>query len=76
VKCRVHRIAIASPSDVSGLVGLLERRELDPGEVVAVLGKTEGNGCVNDFSRGLAAERVGAVLAGYLGQGAASPSPA
>src|SRR4029450_2445193 len=42
-----------------------------PADVVAALGKTEGNGGVSDFSRGLAAQKLGALLAGYLGQDAA-----
>ena len=35
-----------------GLEKLIESGEVNPEEVVAVLGKTEGNGCVNDFTRG------------------------
>ncbi|HTJ98360.1 MAG TPA: ring-opening amidohydrolase [Bordetella sp.] len=50
----VHRLPASAPDDVSSLVQAVDRGVIDPGAIVAVLGKTEGNGCVNDFSRGLA----------------------
>ena len=46
------RVACDAPDDVTGLDAVdptLRRRTR------AVLGKTEGNGCVNDFTRALAA---------------------
>jgi cyanuric acid amidohydrolase len=45
----IRVIPTAGPDDVSGMPTLP-----DGSRVVAVLGKTEGNGCVNDFSRGFA----------------------
>ncbi len=48
----VHRISAAAPDDVSGIEAAIEAGRIDPKGVVAVLGKTEGNGLVNDFSRG------------------------
>jgi cyanuric acid amidohydrolase len=51
---RVHRISAAAPDDVSGIEAAVKSGALDPNAVVAVLGKTEGNGCVNDFTRGYA----------------------
>ena len=39
------------PSDVSEIAALCNSGELIPSEVVAIFGKTEGNGCVNDFTR-------------------------
>jgi cyanuric acid amidohydrolase len=36
------------------LAGAIERGEIDPDTIVAIVGKTEGNGCVNDFTRGYA----------------------
>jgi cyanuric acid amidohydrolase len=52
-KVKVFKIPIDSPDDVSGLRRLVEEtKELNPHEIVAILGKTEGNGCVNDFTRG------------------------
>ena len=49
----VHRVAAAGPNDVSGVEALFASG-LAPESVVAILGKTEGNGCVNDFTRGYA----------------------
>ena len=47
----VVRIATKGPGDVSGLRSLIEQGEIDPKSIVAILGKTEGNGGVNDFTR-------------------------
>ena len=48
----VHRISASSPDDVSGIEAAIAAGGIDPKGVVAVLAKTEGNGLVNDFSRG------------------------
>lgn len=45
------RIPTSGPADVSGADAAVASM---PGNVLAVVGKTEGNGCVNDFSRELA----------------------
>lgn len=39
---------------MSGIAAAVEAGAIDPRAVIAVLGKTEGNGCVNDFTRGYA----------------------
>ncbi|MBM3531358.1 MAG: cyanuric acid amidohydrolase, partial [Alphaproteobacteria bacterium] len=49
---KVFRIPMSHPGDVSGLKALFDKGTIAPNEVVAILGKTEGNGCVNDFTRG------------------------
>lgn len=51
---RVHRISAAAPDDVGGIAAAVEAGAIDPRAVIAILGKTEGNGCVNDFTRGYA----------------------
>ena len=51
----VHRIACSGPGDLSGVQAFIERGLLDPAAIVAVMGKTEGNGCVNDHTRDFAA---------------------
>ena len=51
---KVHRISATAPDDVSGIEEAIAAGRLDPKGVVAVLGKTEGNGLVNDFARGYA----------------------
>ena len=52
---KVHRISAASPDDVSGIESAIAAGRIDARGVVAVLGKTEGNGLVNDYARGYAA---------------------
>jgi cyanuric acid amidohydrolase len=49
-----YKIAMSAPDDVSGLEALLDDGAFKAEEVVCVIGKTEGNGRVNDFSRPLA----------------------
>lgn len=53
-RARIHRIATSAPDDTSGLRALIDSGDLDPSKLVAILGKTEGNGCVNDFTRAFA----------------------
>jgi len=52
---KVHRISATAPDDVSGIEAAIAAGRIDPKGVMAVLGKTEGNGLVNDFARGYAA---------------------
>jgi cyanuric acid amidohydrolase len=47
----VHKVPIRHVSDASGLAELIETGAVDPDRVVAVIGKTEGNGGVNDYTR-------------------------
>ena len=54
----VHRIATAAPDDVSGLERAVAEGRIRRDGIVAVLGKTEGNGCVNDFTRALGARAL------------------
>ena len=54
MQTKVHRLPCASPADMIPLRNAISDGRLDPASVVAVLGKTEGNGCVNDFTRALA----------------------
>ena len=56
----VVRIATKGPGDVSGLLSLIEQGEIDPKSIVAILGKTEGNGGVNDFTREYAVSALSA----------------
>ncbi len=50
----VRRLPMRDPADMSALNAAFADGSLGPGSVVAILGKTEGNGCVNDFTRGYA----------------------
>ncbi|HEX6569287.1 MAG TPA: ring-opening amidohydrolase [Acidimicrobiales bacterium] len=58
----VHKVVLESVSDASGLAGLIESGAFAADEVVAVIGKTEGNGGVNDFTRILADQAFRGVL--------------
>lgn len=53
-RAKVLRLATAGPSDTAPLAAAIDRGEVDPATIVAIVGKTEGNGCVNDFTRGYA----------------------
>ncbi|WP_421761549.1 ring-opening amidohydrolase [Devosia sp.] len=65
-EARVHRIATSSPDDVTGLMAAIEAGRIDPGGIIAILGKTEGNGCVNDFTRAFAVLALKQALSVYL----------
>jgi cyanuric acid amidohydrolase len=62
----VHRISASAPDDVSGIEAAIAARRIDPKGVVAVLAKTEGNGLVNDFSRGHATLALSLLFRRYL----------
>ena len=49
---RVFRLSMAHPGDLSELEQLILGGMIRANEVTAVIGKTEGNGGVNDFTRG------------------------
>jgi cyanuric acid amidohydrolase len=63
----VMRIPTTGPGDVSGLMRLIEGGKLAPSSILAVLGKTEGNGGVNDFTREYAVAALCEALAPHLG---------
>jgi cyanuric acid amidohydrolase len=50
----VRKVAIESVTDASGLAALIDDGEIEADRVLAVIGKTEGNGGVNDYTRILA----------------------
>ena len=47
----VRKVPLLSVSDASGLADLVDAGVLDADRVIAVIGKTEGNGGVNDYTR-------------------------
>jgi barbiturase len=57
-----HKIVLESVSDASGLAALVDAGAFAADDVVAVIGKTEGNGGVNDFTRILADQAFRGVL--------------
>lgn len=66
-KVDVWRVPCRSPADLSGVQALIDAGDLVPADVVAVMGKTEGNGCVNDFTREYASAAWCQLLAPALG---------
>jgi cyanuric acid amidohydrolase len=62
----VHRIATRAPDDTSGFEAMLASGAIQAEGLIAILGKTEGNGCVNDFSRGFASVSLKDALRRHL----------
>jgi cyanuric acid amidohydrolase len=58
----VRKVVLESVGDASGLAALIDEGVFDADGVVAVVGKTEGNGGVNDFTRILADQAFRKVL--------------
>ena len=58
----VKKIEIKSVSDASGLDEWITSGDVQADEIVAVIGKTEGNGGVNDFTRILSDQAFRQVL--------------
>ncbi len=54
-KVDVFRVPCSGPSDLRGVQALIDDGSLVPTDIVAVMGKTEGNGCINDHTRDFAA---------------------
>lgn len=67
MKVKVFKIPQNSPDDLTDLDALVQSQQLDPTKIVAILGKTEGNGCVNDFTRGFAVQTLKSYLREKLG---------
>src|SRR3954465_5762790 len=58
----VAKVELKSVQDASGLEACIRQGQFTADEVIAVIGKTEGNGGVNDFTRILADEAFRRVL--------------
>jgi len=67
VRAIVERLPMRDPADMSALKAAFADGRLDPTKIVAILGKTEGNGCVNDFTRGYATLAMKLALAEAMG---------
>ncbi len=67
MKIGVHRVAMGAPNDVAELDALITAKIVDPADIVALIGKTEGNGGANDFTRGYATLSYQLLLARHLG---------
>ena len=67
MRATVHRFTMRDPGDVSQLAAAIDRGEVNPAHIVAFIGKTEGNGLVNDFTRGYLVLSLKLLLAARLG---------
>src|ERR671931_158477 len=65
-RAKVLRLPTAGPQDTAPLAAAIDRGAVDPATIVAIVGKTEGNGCVNDFTRGYATLALKLLLAEHL----------
>jgi len=67
VQCvEVFRVPCSNPGDLCGVQALMDQGALQASQIVAVMGKTEGNGCVNDHTRDFAATSWCHFLATHL----------
>ena len=58
----VAKVELKSVQDASGLEACIRKGQFTADQVIAVIGKTEGNGGVNDFTRILADQAFRRVL--------------
>lgn len=57
---------MAAPDDTSQIAQAIDDGRIEPRAICAVFAKTEGNGCVNDFTRAFAAQSLRLLLAKHL----------
>lgn len=67
MKIGVYPVLMSSPADTSGLEKLISTGVIDPQTLICGIGKTEGNGGANDFTRQLATVSYQQMLAKFLG---------
>jgi cyanuric acid amidohydrolase len=67
MECLVYRVTMRHPGDASGVTWLIDSGMIAADAIAAIFGKTEGNGCVNDFTRGYALSALSSALAPRLG---------
>ena len=52
-KIDVFRVPMSGPDDLTAFDRMIDQGDIVAKDIIAVMGKTEGNGCVNDFTRSL-----------------------
>ena len=67
----VFRLTMAHPGDLSELERLIVNGTIRAADVTAIIGKTEGNGGVNDFTRGYFTQTLMGLLSQHLNKPAA-----
>lgn len=66
MQAKVHRLTAAGPADTAPRLTAIERKDIIVEHIIAILGKTEGNGCVNDFTRAYATQSFKHMLSAQL----------
>ncbi|NKC33157.1 cyanuric acid amidohydrolase [Falsiroseomonas selenitidurans] len=66
-RASVFLVPTRHPGDAAAVAALIDAGVVRASDIVAILGKTEGNGCVNDFTRAYAVEALCHMLAPRLG---------
>lgn len=67
MRIKAYNIETCGPSDTSGIENFLNARVFSAKDVICILGKTEGNGGRNDFTRELAMAKLEQIFAPLLG---------
>lgn len=67
---RVTRLSMAAPDDVAVIERAIAAGAIDASAIRAVFAKTEGNGCVNDFTRAFAVQSLRSALGPRVGSAA------
>ena len=68
MRADVQRFFLPDPGDVSGLAAAIDAGRIDPATIVAVIGKTHGNGLVNDYTRGYLTLSLALLIASHTGE--------
>ena len=68
MRADVVRFLLPDPSDVSGLQRAIRDGVVNPRQIVAVIGKTHGNGLVNDYTRGYLAQSLSITIGEATGE--------
>ena len=68
MKVDIYKFPQNSPDDLTALRSAIASGEIKPQQIVAIMGKTEGNGCVNDFTRGFAVQTLKTYLSELVGK--------
>lgn len=67
MRSSVHRFTLTDPGNISALAEAIDRGDLDPATIVAVIGKTPGNGLVNDYTRGYLTQSLALLIGEHTG---------
>lgn len=66
MKIEIYKVAMDAPDDVHAIADLIKNGKIEPDEIIAIIVKTEGNGNVNDFTRGFTTFSIQTLLSERL----------